>query len=222
MIREKIEKTIETRAYNIIHSLSSNIYCDNFYMAGGCLASKNIHDIDIFPVINGDEIEIRNCNVITSSPNATTYDTNPWPVQVCKYWHPDLKTLVDSFDFVHIQIGVRVAKIPHSNIYQIEEIYLTDNFIVANATGSTWFAGSEYPLSSLIRAQKYQKYGIMSRGEYIRAVIDTLVAVIERGFKDYADFKNQLDAVDLGLLPEELEEVERGSLLSLFELLKRK
>ena len=46
--------------------------------------------------------------------------------------------------------------------------------------------------------------------------------IVERGFHDYQDFKDQLDAVDLGLLTEDFKQVDNADLMKLFELLTGK
>jgi len=190
-----------------------------FFIAGGAIAG-HISDIDIFPVGDDDlsqwmTLDAAKYPIISRTKNATTYRCEPWPVQLCHYAHPTLRGLVDSFDYAHIQAGARC------NIACALEVYWTEAFVDSRALSLSWFTGSEYPLSSLIRAGKYYKRGEMPRGSYLRAVLDCAGAVAKRGFKDYADFKDQLDAVDLGLVPEELGDVERAGLIELFESLRR-
>jgi hypothetical protein len=62
---------------------------------------------------------------------------------------------------------------------------------------------------------------VLSRGAHIRAVISALAAVVKRGFSGYDDFKDQLDAIDLGLLPDEMSEVESAPLLELYNRLNK-
>ena len=191
-----------------------------YYIAGGAIAG-HINDVDVFPVKPGlpalEErfaIDTKQYPIVSKTANATTYATKPWPTQLCHYQHDTLQALVDSFDFAHIQAGVQCSGTG------VVCAYHTDAFVEAKATMLSWFTGSAYPLSSLVRAGKYYKRGDMARGSYLRAVLDCVGAVAERGFKDYDDFKDQLDAVDLGLIPEQLEEVERAGLVVLFNALR--
>ena len=55
---------------------------------------------------------------------------------------------------------------------------------------------------------------------YIPAVINILTNIIKRGFNDYDDFKDQLDAVDLGLLEEDYKEAKED-FRELFEILNK-
>ncbi len=69
----------------------------------------------------------------------------------------------------------------------------------------TFFVGSEYPLSSLIRLVKYAKRGLYpARRDYLADMLRILTAVVERGYSDYEDFKDQLDAIDLNYEGEEV------------------
>lgn len=214
---------IKRRAWKMLNILANhfddaNTPCNfELYIGGGCLTNK-VSDIDVFPVTDTIPDLIRDVTLVARSRNARTYLGAEYPIQLCSYSKPSLKELVDSFDYAHIQVG---AKIELSPTRRVVEVYVSDNFIKANAVNTTWFTGSEYPLSSMIRAGKYYAKDRITRGDYIRCVIDTMVTVIRRGYKDYPDFKDQLDAVDLGLLPEELEEVERATLVELFELLRK-
>jgi hypothetical protein len=186
-----------------------------FYLAGGCLANKTINDVDVFP-LNGITFLNDNVKIISKTANAITFATKPWPLQTCRYGvGKSLKQLVDSFDYSHIQVGVYVKD------KVVADSYYTDEYILSKVSGRTRFLGSEYPLSSLIRAGKYYNQGIMNRHEYIRSVLHSLGATVKRGFKDYNDFKDQLDAVDLGLLPEEMDEVAKTELMALFNGLRK-
>jgi chromosomal replication initiation ATPase DnaA len=49
--------------------------------------------------------------------------------------------------------------------------------------------------------------------------------IIERGFKGYEDFKDQLDAIDLGMVPDDIEQLQTKEgtdmLRNLFKLLAK-
>jgi len=192
-----------------------------FYVAGNCLNRAEPRDIDVFPVEKGDfdAINVNKLDLISSTRNAMTVRLGGKIVQLCKYYHNDLFTLVHSFDFAHVQIGakVRISTTGHS----VEEIQKSGAWSDAKEFESTWYTGSEYPLSSLIRTVKYAKRGHFSGNSYIWAVLNVLEQLIGRGFYGYEDFKDQLDAVDLGLLPEEIEELDTVALKNLFESLNK-
>jgi len=66
---------------------------------------------------------------------------------------------------------------------------------------------------------KYYHYGQISNGKAIFSILRAITDVINRGFKDYEDFKNQLDAIDLGLVARDQD--EKDSLYELYELLRK-
>lgn len=190
-----------------------------FWVAGGAMIREG-NDVDLFcPVEWPIKIEGPKVRIESRTTNAITAKIGDGVFQFCKYAKPTLGELITAFDFAHCQIGC-VVEVKHG-FFNVSDVQWTDAFVLSRATATTWFTGSEFPLSSLIRTQKYYKTGMLTRGAGIRAVIDILVAVIERGFNGYNDFKDQLDAVDLGLLPEQLEDVDRASLIRLFTLLNK-
>ena len=184
----------------------------DIYVAGNCLNQQPPHDIDLFPVDKLTTID-GSVECIHSTRNADSVKTDDGTiVQLCKYYHPSLDTLVDSFDFAHIQIGAKV----HVASRSVSMIYYTDAWVEAHAVESTWFTGSQYPLSSLIRLNKYVKQGAFGGKAYIPSALNILMAIIERGVTSYDDYKDQLDAVDLGLVERDVAGV---NFMRLFNLL---
>jgi hypothetical protein len=201
-----------------------------FYVAGNSLNKLAPNDIDIFPIeslFTRDQAS-RLGNIVSETKNAITVKVNldenlthqngaeqneihsfgkTITVQLCNYQHKDLITLVNSFDFSHIQIGAKIS-VGES----IDQIYYTNEYSESKLCQSTEYTGSEYPLSSLIRAFKYAKRGDFSGNSHIFSVFKVLVDIVGRGFKDYQDFKNQLDAIDLGLVPENQSELSDSGL----------
>lgn len=186
-------------------------------IAGGCLNAPNVNDVDLFP-LGSAEIPAPVLKVLASSKNAATYDASPWPIQVCTYRRETVGELIESFDFAHVQAGAELMLGGEET--RVVSVAFTQAFVESNAARTSWFTGSAYPLSSLIRAGKYYPER-MPRAAYIRAVVNALAAVVGRGFKDWEDFKDQIDAVDLGLLNDEQEEVGAANLQTLFDLLDR-
>jgi hypothetical protein len=217
---DKVREYLIGRAAWITKSILPNWPPDTsmaFYIAGGSMTG-DINDVDLFPH-DGKEIPEPAAKLLSSTKNASTFKAEPWTLQVCRYIKPSLRALVDSFDYAHIQVGADVEV--EKGWGKVLDVYFTQDWLDAKAMGSSWFIGSQYPLSSLMRAGKYHKRGTMSRGSYIRASLAALTATVKRGFADYADFKDQLDAVDLGLLSEDMSEVEKANLLELFQLLAK-
>ncbi len=221
---EKIEDIIEKRAGIIIWTIQKDIDIRDteFYIAGNSLNGlQRSTDVDIFPsdTKNNDKLlELFKDYEIYRTKNAVTYSLKGKIIQICNYIFPTLKELVYSFDYSHIQVGARIEDCA------VLEVCFTDEYIESRIIGNTEYLGSNYPLSSLIRAFKYKEHKEISKGRMIYSILSALADIVERGFKDYADFKDQLDAVDLGLLPEDFEEFmgREDKLKKLFELLERK
>lgn len=188
-------------------------------VAGGAFLKENPIDFDIYPDIGKKRFkycESPNAILLFQSANAKTFK-NKAVMQFCNYHKETLEQLVGSFDFAHCQIGALV------NLENgcISDIYYTEAFIKSMVTEQTFYTDSGYPLSSLIRIQKYVKRGKFAGKSWIWDTIKILTAVIDRGFEDYEDFKDQLDAVDLGLLPEDFQGANTGGILmEFFELLR--
>lgn len=186
---------------------------DDFYIAGNSLNSSNPNDIDIFPAsknqFDGVYRKVNKASeldkILSDTKNAITVKHNGTIYQFCNYYHESLEKLVLSFDFSHIQIGIKI-KLDRDFTENVKyELFMSDEYKNSKIIGDTQYSKSEYPLSSLIRTFKYFKRGDFSGKSYIVSVISIITDIVERGFKDYEDFKDQLDAVDLGLLPDDLE-----------------
>lgn len=214
-----LDEIIAHRIQNRIpwKELQNVLSVDEVYVAGNCLNRSNPNDIDLFPVGKDDFNHHSSNHILSSTPNAVTIKEDGVIIQLCSYYWPSLIELVDSFDFAHIQIG---ANINIRNL-SITDIYYSDNWVEAHQMQSTWFTHSAYPLSSLIRINKYIQRGEFAGKSYIPSILNILTSIVSRGFEDYTDFKNQLDAVDLGLLPEDFDSIDKASLLTLFDLLKK-
>jgi hypothetical protein len=212
MNTEKINDIIVRRAYKLNFE---NIYklIDNrpFILAGGSLCGDKVNDFDIYPAAwnefstkdiekkiaeNKDEI-VKKVKLISMTKNAMTLNVDGQTVQFCNYKKDTLKELVDSFDFAHIKVGIRFDgcnEPPHA-----DGVYFADDFVLANVEKATYYTGSEYPTSSLIRIFKYAIRGKFEKRNYVRSVLKILSDIVKRGFVDYKDFKDQMDAIDLGL-----------------------
>lgn len=205
-----VKNVIKSRIFSRVPIKEIRKIIPHFYIGGNSLNRNTPNDIDVFPASNCEFTFNLDTKILSSTKNATTISIDGITVQFCNYRHSSLKELVDSFDFSHIQVG---AEINGDDC----DVYFSDAYIKSKLTQSTEFAGSEYPLSSLIRAFKYQERGDFAGKSYIFSVLDILNTIIERGFSNYPDFKDQLDAVDLGLLPEDFKDMNLGVLTRLFK-----
>lgn len=218
-LNNDIKEAHQFRLSKILEPIK-DILPKEFYIAGGCFG-KQVRDIDLFPVINipfTPNLSEDRYVTLAETANALTILYKKVVIQFCKYNHLTLESLIDSFDFAHIQIGCKVVINQRQEII-IDELYCTNDYLVAISANTTYFTGSNYPLSSLIRLLKYNKRGKMSKGKSIAETLRIVTAIVDRGFTNYDDFKDQLDAVDLGLVPEDLKELEFPELQLLFESL---
>ena len=224
-----IQDTIARRAEKLIEKVPLKSFRKqgilDLYLAGNSLNAVP-GDIDLFPCGEKPFPSSLSRNfpnawkLVSSTKNATTMvGPKKTVIQLCNFVHPTLIELVKSFDFSHIQVGVwfNLRGTPP----RIELIYYSTNWLRFRALGDSQFEGSAYPLSSLVRLFKYRSRREISRGRSLHSVFEILEAIVSRGVEDYEDFKDQIDAVDLGLLPEELESLEGETLHNLFNLLRR-
>lgn len=221
VIRERMGTRLQS-VYSAIAICLSYEYKGYFVAGNSCNASAP-HDFDLYPWRNnkfdfeGIKSRIGSVGgyVVIETRNALTVNINGKVVQFCNYWKPDLISLIKSFDFAHIQIGVAISiewrpgEGPDDrggyDYSAIEYAEYTDNWQRAHMLETTWYTGSEYPLSSLLRTVKYfQRGAYANKFEYKKDILNILNGIISRGYKDYADYKDQLAAIDLLLLePEE-------------------
>lgn len=204
----KINQIAKNNAYQL-NELMQLAQIDNYYIAGGCF-QKQINDYDLFPTHKNDfdnVVDKLHNHIVFISKNSITVKYKDLTVQFCSYYHDSLKNLVESFDYAHCQIGAKI------NCYvQVSEIYYSQNYLDWKLTDDDFYVGTEYPLSSLIRSFKYKENFL--KNNYKKEVIKILIDIIKRGFKDYNDFKNQLDAIDLAYVEESNECLELFNLLN--------
>jgi hypothetical protein len=189
------------------------------YIAGNSCNAMVPNDIDVYPSNDKqfDGLEARLTDIdglklLCVSANAITV------VQFCNYFHSSLSSLVNSFDFSHIQVGVSVIYDDWDGedfSWCVNSVYYTDAYILSYIKQSTEYVGSDFPLSSLIRLNKYVKRGDFAGKSYIISAVNILKDVISRGYADYDDFKSQCAAVDLQLF----QEVEGNALWDLYNVM---
>lgn len=224
-IKTEIAERMEARLKNIYSAIAiclSYSY-DGYFVAGNSCNAAAPHDFDIYPWGNvafsfediKSRIESVGGYVVIETCNTLTVNINGKVIQFCNYKKNDLISLIESFDFAHIQIGVAVEiewrpgegpdDIGGYDYSDIKYVEYTDAWQKAHLLETTWYTGSEYPLSSLLRTVKYfQRGAYANKHEYKKDILRILNDIISRGYKDYQDYKDQLAAVDLLLLePEE-------------------
>jgi len=208
-VDNKIAMAVANRAFRLdFDTVYKLVDYKPFYLAGGSLCGDEVHDFDLYPEpgkpFDATEIEhmiettcAADAAVVHKSPNALTVRllAKNQIVQFCSYRKPSLEALVDSFDFSHIQVGIAFRGNGCAPYH--DHVYYTDAFVVANVTRRTVYTGSEYPLSSLMRLFKYHKRGKLTKREAAQASMKILKDVLERGYENYADYKDQLNAIDL-------------------------
>lgn len=188
MLKERGESLFAMLPDNIKEVLVAN----KAIFAGSAMIPKHeINDIDVF-FYNSRDYEkavdaISQAYRTFESPNCVTISA-PVKVQLCKYNYPTMAQLVESFDFAHVQIAYDIFS---------QEVVYTEQAKAAFISHTTTFTGSAYPLSSLIRLSKYYDRGMIKGRGLIGEVLLIFKAILERGFTDYEDFKDQLQAVDL-------------------------
>lgn len=221
-LQEKHEGTAR-RLFHRIKPLLFEWELSACYIASGCF-TDTVNDIDVFPVDTAEFSSVLNrCKDLKTKPiyeskNALTFQCDGIRVQLCNYCYPTLEALVDSFDFAHIQVGAYIRPMhmcstdSSESCYGIGSLltYCTDDYKRSLLSRRTWYTLYDvtdpariermYPLSSMLRAIKYKERGLMSKSQYATTLIRILYNLLRRGFSDYADFKDQLDAVDLAVI----------------------
>lgn len=221
-IREMVvARTSRIPAWEIAFLLDN----DDFRVAGGCFMDGTPNDYDVYPAFgvafDHDNIRKRldslKGEVVCESKNALTVKVKGKVVQFCRHYRTTLFELVKSFDFSHCQVGVEYKTRENGDggyaTPLVDSVEWTDDWLMYRLNGRSSYTGSEYPLSSLIRLNKYVKRDIIKGRSYIVEVLKILQDIVKRGYIDYADFKDQLDAVDLLLL----EPAESNSAWQLFK-----
>ena len=203
--------------YSAIAILLSYEHTD-YIVAGNSLNVAKPNDFDIYPDDSTFDFEaikkrlesFEGAYIACETRNALTINLDGHVLQFCNYSKHTITQLIESFDFAHIQIGavIHICWEPgnpedgggYKNSF-IQSVWTTDDYRDAHIIGTTWYTGSDYPLSSLIRCIKYAQRGTYAnKHEYKVDVLNILNDIISRGYSDYADYKDQLSTIDLMLL----------------------
>ena len=219
-IRERFIKRFKPLASTISILLSYEY--DKFWVAGSSLLRPVPNDYDIYSREGFDFTDIKtraesfkNVRVLWESKNALTLSINDTIIQFCNYKKRSLQELIESFDFAHVQIGIAVSiewepgKPEEGGGYSgvsYGKIQTSLEWHDAMIEQESRYVHSEYPLSSMLRVHKYRQRDWLSKNQSKTCILQTLVDILQRGYEDYKDFKDQLQAVDLMLLEHEQAE----------------
>lgn len=220
VIKERMDKRLKS-LYSAI-AICLSYHYDGYFVAGNSCNASAPHDFDVYPW--GDDFDFREIKsrikyvrgyVVIETRNALTVNIDGNIIKFCNYNKHDLISLVESFDFAHIQVGVAISikwrpggfedDLGGYECSKIKYVEYTDYWQRAHMLETTWYTGSDYPLSSLLRTVKYfQRGAYANKFEYKKDIINILNNIISRGYKDYEDYKDQLAAIDMLLFePEE-------------------
>ena len=222
-IDNAIKSRLDARLKNLYSAIAILLSYDHEYyiIAGNSLNVAKPNDFDIYPDDSSFDFaaitkrlkSFDGAYVVCETRNALTINLSGHVLQFCNYSKKNVSQLIESFDFAHIQIGavVHICWEPgdpeDGGGYRssfIQSIWITDDYKASHIIGTTWYTGSDYPLSSLIRCIKYAQRGAYAnKFEYKADILKILGDIINRGYRNYEDFKDQLAAVDLMLLEEQ-------------------
>lgn len=207
-IRKDVENVVIRRARRFDTKGLEIVFDEGeFYLSGGALVNDNPVDFDLFGVKERFDLEkikvklaLTKFRILNESENAITVLGNGGQkIQFCRHWKNSMHNLVDSFDFSHCQAAVRFSFYQTQGAYCVSDALVMDSFISAAACRDTAFVGSEYPISSLMRAGKFYRRGMFANYlSYKICVIEILIAIVQRGLFDVEDAKRQLCSISDG------------------------
>lgn len=215
-----IQERMDVRLKNLYSTIAILLSYGHtgYYVAGNSCNADTPNDFDIYPDYGGtfdlddiaSRVESLKGYVACKTRNALTVNMSGKILQFCNYSKPNLTMLLSSFDFAHIQVGIHIEiewepGDPEDgggyDYSRISCVKYTPEWELAHLAQTTWYTGSDYPLSSLLRTTKYFQRGAYAKKlEYKKDILNILNDIISRGYKDYQDYKDQLAAIDLLLL----------------------
>jgi len=184
-----------------------------FLLAGGALSwDDNPKDFDIYGV--GGRIDVTALNVLklSNSRNELTTEVGGQRVQFCSYWKETPQETIEAFDFAHCQAGA-----VFDGEGNLIDVVSTPAFWESEREKATWYTGSEYPLSSLMRCMKFHKRGLFKDNAHKASALQILNDIVRRGFSDENDFVDQCASIS-----ESFKFLNESDAYELYRLLKRK
>ena len=209
---------LETRAQRLnVAKQVGDFVGGRFLLAGGALTRGEPKDFDIYGVerpldLSAIKWRVSPHLILSNSSNAITMELCGQVVQFCNYFKSTPQKTIEAFDFAHCQAGAVFSR--DGNLL---EIVSTPAFWKFEETKSTWYTGSEYPLSSLMRCMKFHQRGLFKDNAHKVAAVEILCDIVRRGFLDEGDFCDQCASIS-----ETFRELNKVDAESLFELLRTK
>lgn len=147
----------------------------------------------IQPAMDGATIkqDVSKFRPIFISPNAITLNGN---VQLIFRFYGEPEKLVQEFDFEHCTGYFH--RVSWENVVYKNELVLNEDMLMSVLTKELKYRHGKYPVSSLLRLQKYIQRGYtMPTGELIKLALD----ISKLDLSDSQVFSDQLSGVDLQL-----------------------
>lgn len=147
----------------------------------------------IQPAMDGATIkqDLSKFRPIFISPNAITLKGN---VQLIFRFYGEPEKLVQEFDFEHCTGYFH--RVSWENVVYKNELVLNEDMLMSVLTKELKYRHGKYPVSSLLRLQKYIQRGyIIPTGELIKLALD----ISKLDLSDSQVFSDQLSGVDLQL-----------------------
>lgn len=147
----------------------------------------------IQPAMDGATIkqDVSKFRPIFISPNAITLKGN---VQLIFRFYGEPEKLVQEFDFEHCTGYFH--RVSCENVVYKNELVLNEDMLMSVLTKELKYRHGKYPVSSLLRLQKYIQRGyIIPTGELIKLALD----ISKLDLSDSQVFSDQLSGVDLQL-----------------------
>jgi hypothetical protein len=213
-----IEKIVARRLKPYLDILASKVDLEYCWVGGSSLIMDEPNDIDLFPdprcphFKNAIHDGLKD-HLVFQSANADTYVVDGKKIQACSHAAASLEDLLKSFDFAHVQIGATI----HDGI--IEGLLYTQDYHTATTAHTTYYTGTDFPLTSLIRLHKYTQRGLLTEGQRIYTTFEILADLANRGFTSYDDFCRQILGMDPAMGMEGI--MRSPALKTLFEALNR-
>jgi hypothetical protein len=131
-----------------------NAGVSEFVVFGGACLRGAPADIDLAPAEGKRAAFVQLAEKLKAEPTAQygKLEADGVPVQLCLVDDQPLRTFIESFDFAHCKVGVRLAW--QKRKWVPKEAYLGPEFLAAMLTQGTFYTGGRWPLRSLTRTAK--------------------------------------------------------------------
>lgn len=180
VIKWRANKHLDLIKDVMIHHNIFNHYVNmDFILAGGCFKSLDRQpkiDYGIFLLTNTTHATV--ANPIAKTNNAITIEHNGVVVQLCNYSYDSLADCVNSFDLSYCRCGVLVH-----NMEVLTDHYTSDYVNWVEKGEVVYNKNSSNPFSSLLRAAKIYKQGLIDINTFRALAVDIIGALEAKGIK---------------------------------------